>query len=250
MGLTRGILMRVQLFGTCLIDTFYPETGMAVVKLLRHLGVDVGYPKGQTCCGKPADSGGYVREARKAAKHFISVFEGTSDPIVIPSGSCASMVKNHYPDLFKDDPHMHEKAVAIADRAYELSWFLVHVLKAHEAGLVGEGKITYHASCQLTRELGVREEPLLLLQSLRGIEFIPMQYADRCCGFGGMFMVKLPEVSMAIADEKLDTILSTGASTVCGCDHGCLMNISDAIKRRGSSVQAKHLAVVLSEGLR
>jgi L-lactate dehydrogenase complex protein LldE len=241
--------MRVQLFSTCLIDTFFPETGEAIVRLLRHFGVEVAYPKGQTCCGKPADSGGYNQESRKAAEHFIKLFEG-SDPIIIPSGSCASMVKNHYPELFKDDGRMREKAEAIAGRTYELSQFLVHVLRVHEARLTGKGRITYHASCQLTRELGVREEPLLLLRSLQGLEFVPLPYADRCCGFGGIFMAKLPELSVALAEEKAETILSTGADTVTGCDHGCLMNIRDALRRKGSSVNVKHLAAVLAEGLR
>lgn len=242
--------MRIQLFGTCLVDTMFPETGEATVRLLRHFGVEVGYPGGQTCCGKPADSGGYRRESRKAAEHFISVFERTDGPIVIPSGSCASMVKNHYPELFKDNEPMRQKAEMIAGRTYELSQFLVRVLKAHEANLTGKGRITYHASCQLTRELGVREEPLLLLQSLDGAEFVHLPHADRCCGFGGIFMAKLPEVSMALADEKVDSILSTGADTVVGCDHGCLMNIADAIRRRDSAVQVKHIAAVLAEGLR
>ena len=137
--------MRVQLFATCLVDTFFPETGEAVVKLLRHYGVDISYPKEQTCCGTPPNSAGYRKEARKAAEHFISVFDGT-DPIVIPSGSCASMVKNHYPDLFKDDPKMFRKAEAVARRTFEFSQFLVHVLKAHESAFPnGRGKITYHA---------------------------------------------------------------------------------------------------------
>lgn len=241
--------MRVQFFATCLIDTFFPETGEAAIKLLRHFGVQVSYPKGQTCCGKPADSGGYVGPARDAARHFLSVFSQSSDPIVIPSGSCASMVKNHYPHLFKNDARLREQALAVGARVYELSQFLVHVLKVHEAGLRSSGRFTYHASCQLTRELGVREEPLQLLASLRGAEFVPMPQADRCCGFGGIFMAKLPEVSMALADEKLNAILSTGADTVTGCDHGCLMNIADAVKRRDVAVRVKHLAAVLAESL-
>jgi L-lactate dehydrogenase complex protein LldE len=241
--------MRIHLFGTCLVDTFFPETGLAVIKLLGSFGVDVDFPKGRTCCGKPADSGGYTRESRKAAEHFISVFERTSDPIVMASGSCASMVKNHYPELFKDNEEMRLKAEAIGARTYELSQFLVNELKVHEAGLQGKGKITYHASCQLTGELGVREEPLILLKSLQGAEFVPLPYANRCCGFGGVFMARMPEISMALADEKLDTILSTGADTVTGCDHGCLMNIADAVKRRGAKVRVKHIAAVLAEGL-
>ncbi len=240
--------MKVQFFSTCLVDTFFPETGEAAVRLLRHFGVEVVYPKGQTCCGKPADSGGYSQASRKAAEHFIELFTG-SDPIVIPSGSCASMVKIHYPELFQDDERMKEKAEAIAGRTYELSQFLVHVLKAHEAKLTGKGKITYHASCQLTRELGVREEPLLLLRTLQGAEFLPLPDADRCCGFGGIFMAKLPELSVAMAEEKAENVLRTGADTLTGCDHGCLMNIADALRRRGARVKVKHLAAVLAEDL-
>ncbi|MFH1115645.1 MAG: (Fe-S)-binding protein [Pseudomonadota bacterium] len=240
--------MRVQLFATCLVDTFYPSTGEAVVRLLEHFGVEVVYPPRQTCCGKPPESAGYAREATKAAEHFLKVFEGT-DPLVIPSGSCASMVKNHYPGLFRDDPGMRQKAVAAANRTYELTQFLVHVLKVDPTVFSWKGKITYHASCQLTRELGVVEEPLLLLRSLKGAEFIPMPHADRCCGFGGVFMGKQPEISMALADEKLDSIISTGADTVTGCDHGCLMNIADAVKRRSGNIQVKHIAQVLAKGL-
>jgi L-lactate dehydrogenase complex protein LldE len=242
--------MRVQLFGTCLVDTFFPETGEATVRLLRHFGVEVAYPQGQTCCGKPADSGGYRSASREAAEHFLSVFGQSGDPIVIPSGSCASMVKNHYPELFSDNERLHEKAVAVGARVYELSQFLVQVLKVHEAGLTGTGRITYHASCQLTRELGVRDEPLLLLQSLRGAEFVPLAHADQCCGFGGIFMAKLPEVSMALADEKLENILNTRADTVTGCDQGCLMNIADAVRRAGAAVRVRHLASILAEDLR
>jgi len=241
--------MRVSLFATCLIDTFFPETGEAVIKLLQHFGVDIVYPKEQTCCGKPPNSAGYRKEARQAAEHFISVFEGT-DPIVIPSGSCASMVKNHYPELFKDDPKMFRKAEAVARRTFEFSQFLTHVLKANETGFPnGHGKITYHASCQLTRELGVKTEPLDLIKSIHGVEFVPMTNADRCCGFGGVFMGKLPEISMALADDKVDSILETNADIVTGCDHGCLMNIMDAAKRRNSSFEVKHLAAVLAEAL-
>jgi L-lactate dehydrogenase complex protein LldE len=240
--------MRVQLFGTCLVDTFFPETGEAAVRVLRHFGVEVVYPAGQTCCGKPADSAGYTNEVRKAAEHFLSIFDGT-DPIVVPSGSCASMIRNHYPALCKDMPKLASRAERVAANTYELSEFLVQRLNAHEAGLKATGRLTYHASCQLTRELGVRTEPLLILQSLAGAEFVPMSRADRCCGFGGVFMARLPEISMAMADEKVETILATGADTVVGCDHGCLMNIADGLKRRGSPVMVKHIAQLLAEAL-
>ena len=240
--------MKVQLFGTCLVDTLFPEAGEATVRLLRRFGAEVAFPKGQTCCGQPAFNAGYRAEARGAAEHFLSVFTG-DDPIVTPSGSCAAMVKHHYPALFRDDPAMRAKAERAAARTYELSQFLVHVLRAHEAGLRGTGKTTYHASCHLTRSLGVREEPLLLLRSLRGSEFVPMPDVARCCGFGGTFMAKLPEISCVLADEKAASILASGADTVTGCDAGCLMNIGDAMKRRGSPVRVAHIAQLLAEGL-
>jgi L-lactate dehydrogenase complex protein LldE len=240
--------MRVMLFTTCLTDVYFPQTASDVIRLLGRFGVETFVPRGRTCCGKPAHSAGYTEAARAAARHFLRLFDGV-DPIVIPSGSCASMVKNHYPHLFESDASMRALAEDTASRVFELSEFLVHRLRAHEAGLTGRGKITYHASCQLTRELGVRDEPPMLLNSLSGAEFLPMPYADRCCGFGGLFMAKLPEVSMAMADDKVETILSTGADTVTGCDHGCLMNIRDGLKRAGSSVRAVHLVSLLVEGL-
>lgn len=240
--------MRVMLFGTCLVDTFFPEVGEAAVRLLRRFGATVTFPKGQTCCGQPAYNAGYRDEARAAAAHFLSVFSGT-DYIVTPSGSCAAMVKHHYPALFRDVPAIRAAAESAAGRVFELSQFLVQVLRVHEEGLPGKGRVTYHSSCHLTRGLGVREEPLLLLRSLKGAEFVPLPDATRCCGFGGTFMAKLPEISCALAEEKADSILSTGADTVTGCDAGCLMNIADAMKKRGSPVRVAHLAALLAEGL-
>lgn len=240
--------MRVQLFATCMVSTFFPDTGEATRKLLEYFGVDVVLPAGQTCCGKPPDSAGYTKEVQAAARHFLSVFDG-ADPIVIPSGSCASMVRNHYPQLFERSDPMFRVAEETAKRTFELSQYLVHVLKAHTAGLRGRGKITYHSSCQLNRELGVKEEPLILLKSLEGAEFVELPHADRCCGFGGTFMAKLPEISMKMADEKAEFVERTGAHTVTGCDHGCLMNIADALRRRNSHVKVKHIAQVLAEEL-
>jgi len=240
--------MRVQLFGTCMVDSFFPEVGDATVRLLKHFGVEVVFPHGQTCCGQPAFNAGYRDEARGAAEHFLSVFTG-DDPIVTPSGSCAAMVKHHYPGLFQGDSPLGEKARGAAARVFEMSQFLVQVLRAHERVFVGSGKITYHSSCHLTRTLGVREEPLLLISALSGAEFVPMPDATRCCGFGGMFMAKLPEISCALADEKADSIMATGADTVTGCDSACLMTIADGLKRRGSDVKVKHLVQLLAEGV-
>ena len=240
--------MKVLLFGTCLVDTFFPGTGEATVRLLRRFGAEPVFPKGQTCCGQPAFNAGYEAQARAAAGRFLREFDG-DDPIVTPSGSCAAMVKNHYPRLFRDDPKLFAMAKRAGERIHELTQFLVHVARAHEAGMRGKGTVTYHASCHLTRALGVREEPLTLLASLRGATFIPMPDAARCCGFGGTFMAKLPEISCALADEKAASIEATGASTVTGCDSGCLMNIADAMRRRGTRIRVAHIAQLLAEGL-
>jgi len=240
--------MNVLLFGTCLVDTFFPEAGEATVRLLRRFGAEPVFPKGQTCCGQPAFNAGYEEAARAAARRFLWEFDG-DEPIVTPSGSCAAMVKHHYPLLFRDAPELFAKAKRAGERIYELTQFLVRVARAHEAGLRGKGTVTYHASCHLTRTLGVREEPLKLLSSLKGATFLPMPDADRCCGFGGTFMAKLPEVSCALADEKAASIEATGADTVTGCDSGCLMNISDALRRRGTTIRVAHIAQLLAEGL-
>jgi L-lactate dehydrogenase complex protein LldE len=240
--------MRIQLFGTCLVDSLFPEVGEAMLRIFRAFGVDLTFPQGQTCCGQPAYNAGYHKEARAAAQHFLSVFAG-SDMIVTPSGSCAAMVKHHYPELFRDDADLLAKAENVASRVYELTQFLVHVLHLPEKGLHGKGKVTYHSSCHLTRMLGVKEEPILLLRAMQGLEFATLPDATRCCGFGGVFMAKLPEISKALAEEKADDIISTGADTVTGCDAGCLMNIADGLKRRGSTVKVKHIAELIAEGL-
>jgi len=240
--------MRIQLFSTCLVDSLYPEVGDAILRILKKFGVDVSFPKNQTCCGQPAFNAGYRAEAKAAAEHFLSVFSG-SDPIVIPSGSCAAMIKRHYLELFHDNQRLQESTKNIVNRLYELSQFLVHVLHVHEANLRGTGKVTYHSSCHLTRVLNIREEPLLLLEALGGIEFIPLPDTTRCCGFGGIFMAKLPEISMAIADEKADKIISTDANIVAGADSGCLMNIADALKKKDSHITTRHIAQLLAEGL-
>jgi L-lactate dehydrogenase complex protein LldE len=240
--------MRIQLFGTCLVDSLFPDIGEAMLKIFRAFGVEATFTQGQTCCGQPAFNAGYHQEAKKAAQHFLQVFSG-SDIIVTPSGSCAAMVKQHYPDLFRNDAELFKKAEDVAARVYELTQFLVHELHLPEKGLRGQGKVTYHSSCHLTRMLNVTREPILLLESMQGLEFVPLPDATRCCGFGGVFMAKLPEISMALAEEKADDILATGADTVTGCDAGCLMNIADGLKRRGSTIKVKHIAELIAEGL-
>ena len=194
--------MRVSLFVTCLIDQFFPEVGEAMVTVLRRLGVEVDFPVGQTCCGQPAFNYGFRQEAKKVARHFITVFEGDG-PIVAPSGSCTAMVKVFYPELFRDEPQWCRRAEALSSRVYEFSQFLVGVLGVEDVGAVYPGRVTYHDSCHLLRELGVREEPRRLIRAVKGVELMEMQRPDACCGFGGTFSVKLPHISEAILGDKI-----------------------------------------------
>ncbi|AMA75376.1 Fe-S oxidoreductase [Thermus parvatiensis] len=232
--------MRVALFITCLADQFYAEAGVAAVKLLRALGVEVDFPQGQTCCGQPAFNAGYWDEARPLAKRTLEVFE-EAEYVVLPSGSCTSMVKNHYPELLPGN----REALAMAEKTYELSQFLVRVLGVEKLGEGLKGrKVAYHHGCHALRELGVREEPLLLLQNA-GAEVLPWEAGEECCGFGGLFSVKLPEVSLAMADRKLATLPK--AEVLTSTDAGCLLHLAGRLGKKGENLRVAPLATLLWE---
>ena len=237
--------MRVSLFVQCLVDSIYPEVGQAMISLFDRLGIAVDCPLDQTCCGQPAFNAGYRKAARAAARRFIDIFED-ADVIVCPSGSCVSMVKHHYPDLFKSDGRWFDRAVRVGQRTFELSQYLVDVLGIDDVGARYDGRVTYHESCHLLRGLGVSEQPRRLIRNIRHAELIEMKDADKCCGFGGTFAVKYPEISVAMVDEKISHILASGADTVTGCDISCLMNIQGRLSRIGSPVKAIHLAQLLA----
>ena len=237
--------MRVTLFVQCLVDSLYPEVGEAMVVLFDRLGLSVRVPVDQTCCGQPAFNAGYRKAARAAAKRFIEIFED-ADVIVCPSGSCVSMVKLHYPELFKSDEKWFDRAVRVGQRTFELSQYLVDVLGIDDVGAGYDGRVTYHDSCHLLRGLGVAEQPRRLIRNIRGAELIEMKEADKCCGFGGTFAVKYPDISVAMVDEKISHILASGADTVTGCDISCLMNIQGRLSRIGSPVKTIHLAQLLA----
>ncbi|MEZ5841396.1 MAG: (Fe-S)-binding protein [Hyphomicrobiales bacterium] len=235
---------RVGLLVTCLVDAMRPTVGFAAVDLIEKAGCTVDVPA-QTCCGQPAYNSGDRAGARKLAEAVIAAFE-PYDYVVAPSGSCAAMMKQHYPGLFLDDPHWHDRAESFSAKVFELVSFLVDVrgMSAVEASFAG--KVTYHDSCSGLRELGVREQPRKLLASVAGLEVVEMKDADVCCGFGGTFCVKYPDISNAIVGKKAATIEDTGAGTVLAGDLGCLMNMAGKLARNGSKVKARHVAEVLA----
>ena len=216
-----------------------------MVRVLRSLGVDVDFPRAQTCCGQPAFNSGFRHEARLLAARFVEIFE-VSERIVVPSGSCASMVKVFYPDLLKEQPDLRERALKIASRTHEFTEFLVNVLGVEDLGAEYEGKVALHKSCHLLRELGVDEEPRKLLGRIRNLRLVELERADSCCGFGGLFSLKYPEISGGILQEKIDCIKASGADTVTACDLGCLMQIGGAISRQRIPIKVKHIAELLA----
>jgi len=235
----------VKLFIQCIVDTLFPEVAHAMVRVLDRLGFDITCPTDQTCCGQPAFNAGYRGEARGAARRFIEIFE-SAETIVCPSGSCVSMVRHHYPELFKNDPVWRKRAEALAARTYEFSEFLVDVQGITDTGSGFRGNVTYHDSCHLLRSLGIREQPRRLIRAVAGAQLTEMKASDRCCGFGGSFAVKYPAISTAMVDEKVDHILETGAEAVVGCDMGCLMNIKGRLSRRNAGVKVMHIAELLA----
>jgi L-lactate dehydrogenase complex protein LldE len=238
------MIRQVSLMVTCLGDIFFPNAGIATVQLLRRLGITVHFPEQQTCCGQPHFNSGYHEHARPLAKHTIDAFHG-EDVVVTPSGSCAAMVKLEYPHLFKDDSDWQGRAADLAARTHELSDFLVNVLHVEDVGARFEAKATYHMACHL-RGLGVQSEPERLLRRVKGLELLPLERFDECCGFGGSFSVRFPEISGAMVSDKARFVANSRADVLIATDAGCLMNIGGCLRRQGSQVQTMHLAEVLA----
>ena len=237
----------VQLFVTCILDTLYPETGEAVVRVLKRAGARVSFPPGQTCCGQPAFNAGLRKQARKMAIQTINAFEPFPGPVVVPSGSCAAMIRHSYAELFADDPKWLERALTLAERTFEFSEFLVDVLGVTDLSARFEGKLTYHSSCHLLRELGVDRQPRALLAAVRNAEFIELPNTGDCCGFGGVFSVEHPEVSNAMLERKITNLEMSGASVVVSCDAGCVTNINGGLHRKHKNQRAVHIADILDK---
>lgn len=240
--------MKVSLFITCLSDAIYPRVGEAMVRLLAKHGVKLEFPPVQTCCGQPAFNSGYWNEARATAKTIIEAFED-SDFVISPSGSCTGMI-HHYPKLFENDPVMLDKAVKLQRKSYEFTQFLVNVLGVTDVGASFPYKVTYHPSCHGSRLLGVKDEPMALMERVKGLEFVPLPFAEDCCGFGGTFAVKMADISGAMVTEKADHVKETEAQVLVGLDMACLMNIAGNLRYRGEPVRVMHLAELLYEGVK
>jgi L-lactate dehydrogenase complex protein LldE len=236
---------RIGLFVTCLVDLFRPSIGFASLKLLEDAGCTVEVPQAQTCCGQPAYNSGDRRDALAVAKGVIAAFE-PYDYLVAPSGSCAGMIKKHYAGLFADDPEWSLRAAALAEKSFELVSFLTDVLGVASVKAAHSGSVTYHDSCSGLRELGIQAQPRRLLKTVAGLSLNELPEADVCCGFGGTFCVKYPDISNAIVEKKTENIAATGAETLLAGDLGCLLNMAGKLKREGRATKSRHVAEVLA----
>lgn len=241
--------MKVSLFVTCLTDTFYPRTGIAVVKVLEKLGCQVDFPAGQTCCGQPMFNNGYHDDARALARRMIEIFE-RSEIVVSPSGSCTAMVRENFLELFHGDPQWEPRAKALAEKTYDFVEFLVKVLNVdlQKHGVKWDGHVTYHYSCH-NRGIGVTNEATNLLGQIKGVTYTPMDKMDQCCGFGGTFAIKYPAISGTMVRDKVGCIEKTGAPIVVSNDAGCTMNIAGGCRRENKNVAFKHIAEIIAEGM-
>ena len=235
--------MKLSLMITCLGDCMRPSAGLAVVRVLRRLGHQIDFPESQTCCGQPMFNSGYADLARAQARHTINVFAG-DQPVIVPSGSCAAMVKVEYPHLFEGDDLWHARALDLARRTFEFSDFLVNHLKVFNVGAKYSGKVAYHYACHL-RMLGQTTEVERLVQHVEGATYVPLNRQDQCCGFGGSFAVRYPLVSGNMVDDKVRCILATEADCVVSTDAGCMMNIGGRLHREGHTVELLHIAELL-----
>jgi len=240
--------VNISLFIPCFIDQYYPNAGIGMVKILEKLGHTVFYPETQTCCGQPAFNSGYWPEARAVAETMLDAFKD-AEVVVGVSGSCGAMLKVFYPELFHGERREAE-AKALAAKTHEFSSFLVNVLGVGDLGAEFSAKATFHDGCHGLRELGIKKEPRALLKHVRGLELIEMAEAETCCGFGGTFSVKFPEISTAMGEVKCASIIETGADLVISNDSSCLMQIQGILDRKGNKIRSMHLAEVLSYSLK
>jgi L-lactate dehydrogenase complex protein LldE len=238
--------MNVQLFIPCFVDQLYPQTAMNMVKVLKKLGCTVTYNTNQTCCGQPAFNAGFHNECKEVASKFLKDFSGT-DYVIAPSASCTGFVRNYYGKIF-DNSSVHNEVKELQKRSYEFSEFLVDVLQIETVGAKLEGKATYHDSCAALRECKIKEAPRKLLNKVEGLELVEMNDVETCCGFGGTFAVKFEAISIAMADQKVNNAIATGAQYMISTDLSCLMHLQGYIKQKGYGIRTLHIADVLANG--
>lgn len=236
----------VQLFITCLIDSFYPQTGEAVVSVLRRLGIDVGFARDQTCCGQPPFSAGLRTDARPIAERTIQVFEKTTGDIVTPSGSCAHMIKHNYPEIFRDDPVWLPRAKALGKRIFEFTEYLVDRLGVTDVGARWDGALAYHASCNTLRAMRIDRQPHALLANVKGATLLDLPAAEDCCGFGGIFSMEHPELSAEMLKRKISNLELSKSPTLVVTEAGCGMHIAGGLHRQKKSQKVVHIAEVLA----
>lgn len=241
--------MKASIFITCICDSFYPQVGEAMVRVLEKHGVSLHFPPAQTCCGQPALNSGYWDDAREVALSMLEAFRN-SECVVAPAGSCITAIKEHYHALFANDPLRQKEAQVLGAKIFEFSEFLVKKLQVSQINARFPYKVTYHSSCHPRRFLGTDQYVHALLKGIKDLEYIPLPHAEACCGFGGTFAVKLPEISEAMVDEKVHNILSTKADVLVGTDLSCLMNIDGRLKKQGAKIRVMHIAQLLDEGMR
>jgi L-lactate dehydrogenase complex protein LldE len=237
---------KIGLFVTCLVDLYRPSVGFAAVKLLEDAGCVVVVPEAQTCCGQPAHNSGDRRNSRAIARQVIKTFE-KFDAVVAPSGSCAGMIKQHYPALFGDDEKWRARAEALAGKTFELVSFLTDERDVKSVAANFEGSVTYHDSCAGLRELGVHDQPRKLLDSIAGLKRKELAGDNVCCGFGGTFCVKYPDISTRMVSDKVANIAAAGADTLLAGDLGCLLNMAGRMTREGRAIEVRHVAEVLAD---
>ena len=240
---------KVSLFVTCLVDTLFPDVGQAAADVLEAQGITVEVPEGQTCCGQPAFNGGYWDEARKMARHTIDTFGDSNKPVIVPSGSCGAMVIHYYEELFHDDPVYGPKAQALAARTVEFTAFLVDVLDIDDVGATADREIVFHPSCHGLRGLHIDQQPRTLLDNIDGLSVAEQSQPQTCCGFGGVFSVKMGAISEAMMNERIDAFEATGAECVVGGDVSCLMHLEGGLRKRGSAMRTMHIAQLLADGI-
>ncbi len=239
-------MTQVQLFVTCLVDSFFPQTGEAVVNILHRLGIDVDFAPDQTCCGQPQFNAGLRKDARAIAEHTIRTFENTTGDIVTPSGSCAHMFRHNYPEIFQGDSVWLPRAKALAARTYEFTEYLVDKLNVTDLGATWDGPITYHPSCHTLRGIDVDRQPRELLANVKGATLVELPQAEECCGFGGIMSVEHPELSAEWLKRKISNLEASQAPVLVVTDAGCRMHIAGGLNRQKKSQRVMHIAEVLN----